>query len=138
MKYCKACHQWKEIDEFWNNCGAKDGKEYRCKSCKKSGRMISRPPRKETPIKKNNGGIHDFYSMGGVTKGDYMEMYRVLSLLGYDVTQSKKTIHEQFVDKLNKEKNLNLPYRKRTKKEISRFLFDGSINPEYLQNKKKN
>ncbi len=34
MKHCKHCGITKPLEDFWNECGAKDGKQSRCKSCK--------------------------------------------------------------------------------------------------------
>ena len=39
--WCKACGSFKPFDEFFNSTNG-NGKEYRCRECRRSGRRIER------------------------------------------------------------------------------------------------
>lgn len=134
-KLCRACDTIKSVSEFYKNNKTKDKLDYKCILCSKMKRLIPVKPKEK--VERPKTGEHNFYSLSGVNAGSYKSMYELLALLGYDISNKDKSIHEQFVDRCNEKYNMNMKYKKRSKKEISRYLYDGSENPDYLQARKK-
>ena len=67
--------------------------------------------------------------MAGCTKQDYMDMWEILSLMGYDLENPEKDIHQQFLDKFNVYEKYPMKYRKRKHGFESYILPNGELNP---------
>ncbi|CAB4141717.1 hypothetical protein UFOVP424_20 [uncultured Caudovirales phage] len=84
-KICRACNISKRLKSFQTlKSGNKAGV---CNVCKSQGKRIPREP-KPSRIPKNIA-----LQLGFLRKEDYIDMYKCMELMGYDLTQD---LHEQF------------------------------------------
>jgi len=87
-KICRACGIEKRLKSFQTLKSGNKGNV--CHLCKSLGKRILREP-KPSRVPKNIA-----LQMGFVRKGDYVEMYKYLEKIGYDLT---KDIHVQFCER---------------------------------------
>lgn len=87
-KICRACNISKRLKSFQTlKSGNKGGV---CNLCKSQGKKIPKEIKTKT-IPKNIA-----LQLGFIRKEDYIEMYKCMELMGYDLTQD---LHEQFCRK---------------------------------------
>ena len=109
-----------------------------CKICHQSKR------KRIVPIKKIDSNNSNHYKIHRTTKEDYLLMYDMLKLIGYDYNNGD--IHQQFISKWNYLLDMKMTYKKRPASSMNSYLPDGSINMENkknlrnleVQNSKKN
>lgn len=87
-KICPACGKMKKFESFGKNAQRKDGYELRCKICKN---LYNRTYREKNGISSPTGP-----RLTGITKLDWCNTYRLLEIMGYDISED---IHKQFVNK---------------------------------------
>ena len=123
-KICRTCNLELPIDNFYRNTTYKDGRYNDCIPCYSIKRKIylSNQPTKET--KKNKPLLESsYFQLRGVNKEDYEVMYKFLEHMNYNL---EGDIHQQFIDKHGIK-----TYKKRRKRELNKYLIDGSLNTEY-------
>ena len=135
-KECKICKVTKPLKDYFTckKCG--DGHLGICKVCKKSGKTVRATlPKRESKFNRMWSNFDDnFMKMKMVNKEDYRSMYEFLSGF-YDISQD---IHQQFIDKWNKETTGKpLKYKKRGSNSINSYLWNGEPNPAYRKFKIK-
>lgn len=125
---CNACGVEKVLSSYYRCKECKHGVMKICKMCKLSGKTSQKADDYIHPFNLDFRKTEEqHYSLQGCTKEDYMEMYRILTLMGYDV--NKGDIHRQFLDRYNPTLEKPMKYKKR-KGKLSFFLPDGSIAPQ--------
>lgn len=134
-KTCKVCNINRLIKYFWKNAQYKDGYDSRCKICRGQGRKQNRNNTRNKLTPKHLQSFEQMVNLRAVTKEDFMDMWKFLETIGYDV-KSNKSVHEQFVDKWNASDDAGLHYKNKNSHNVAMYLYDGSINPEYLKYKK--
>lgn len=97
-KICCGCKIEKPIKDFYRNKELKGGFENKCKKCKK--KKISC---RKVAEKKRSKPTYDQIMMFNVSKQDWIETYRALERIGYDL---KQDLHLQFCKKHNLEPKL--------------------------------
>lgn len=113
---CCACYQEKPIESF-SISGKNQRRNKRCKIC------VLTYKQKYPPKQKLDAPNYSFLQLKGVVKEDYVMMYKLMLVMGFDVT---KDIHQQFIDRHNL-----LVYKKRESRSITKYLYDGTFNPNY-------
>lgn len=100
-KLCKVCKKNKLLKSFHKTYGVPHA---RCKQCKLDGKKVT----KAEVVKDRS---NNYFRLTNTTKEDYIETYRLLEAMGYDL---KKDIHVQFCEKYNlkprEPKKTHLPY----------------------------
>jgi uncharacterized protein (DUF305 family) len=96
--------------------------------------------RKGLKMRKSEGQVKPFNKtdriiMAGVSKSDYMNMFKMLERMGYDIS---RPIDEQFIERALKHHQTVIKPSKRALKQINRFLPDGSDNPHWREQKTPN
>jgi hypothetical protein len=125
-KVCKACLIEKSISSF-HACGnCRDGKLNICKICKNQGRKVDKSDKIHLFNRTWRAKV-DVYSLRWVTKDDYEKMWKLLQLMGYDISGD---VHQQFLDKVNSQINCPIKYRKKNKETHPRYLPNGEFNPK--------
>jgi hypothetical protein len=131
---CNACGIVKQKTSFYKCAKCKDGISKICKTCK----LQNRPSQKlkEKPHTFNQEfrrSEKHHYTLAGCTLEDYLQMYDLMKLMGYDV--EKGNIHQQFLDKYNPQLKKPMKYKQRDYNTENHFLPDGSVNPISRQKK---
>jgi len=125
-KKCKICEMTKPLESFYVCHKCNKGRQATCKIC-----ILEKRGKKPKPLHPFNREFRKsdkaHFSLAGCTKKDYMDMYYILSKIGYDVN---KDIHKQFTDKHNEGKKYPMKYKKRKINTDCHYLPDGSVNPE--------
>lgn len=121
-KICRTCNLELPIDNFYRNTTYKDGRYNDCITCYLTKRKIylSNQPTKEN---KKSSVYSTFLQLRGVNKEDYITMYQFFHSIGYNLEED---IHQQFIDRHGIK-----TYKQRKKRELNKYLIDGSLNPEY-------
>jgi hypothetical protein len=129
-KICKVCGINRSIKMFSRNHLCKDGRESRCGICKKLGKKQIRNKSKYKTTPPHLQSTDQIMRLSAVTKEDYMKMWELLSVMGYDI-HGEKSVHEQFIDKWNKISGHKINYRTKIRETTNMYLPDGSENPIY-------
>lgn len=124
-RVCKACGIEHNIEYYSRNKEAPNGRESRCKSCKKNKILIPRNPPLNPKKTYNQTRFIDIVRLDKPNQEDYELTYQFLLSLGYDVS---KDIHQQFLDKWNPQSKKPMKYKKRALNNQSSYLYDGSLN----------
>ena len=125
---CNACGIEKDKSSYYRCKNCKEGISKICKLCKMSGKKSMKPKESLHPFNYEfRKKEEQHYSLAGCTKEDYMDMYDLLTLMGYDV--NKGNVHQQFLDRYNPTLKEPMKYKKR-RGHPSFFLPDGSITDE--------
>lgn len=128
-KICRACQLSKDITSFY-----KSGNGYlpRCKQCIRSKKLIYEKKPESHQTKRKWATFDDnHFKIGNPTKSDYQGMWDLLRELGYECNPNK-SIHQQFLEKHGLKMKIKSDY-----KNIPQYLCDGSLNPRWLDKKKK-
>lgn len=91
-KVCCACEKEKPMTEYYKNKNVLSGYSNKCKMCHIHGNLCRKKGKssnRKTLIKKREVGP----SLFNVKKEDWIETYKFLESIGYDLN---KNIHEQF------------------------------------------
>jgi hypothetical protein len=121
-KICRTCNLELPIDNFYRNTTYRDGRYNDCVPCYNIKKREYNKNRYNEPVKKNNDDS-PYLQLRGVNKEDYETMYRFFNSIGYNI---EGDIHQQFIDRHNIK-----TYKQRKKRELNKYLADGSLNPEY-------
>ena len=123
-KICRTCNLELPIDNFYRNTTYRDGRYGDCIPCYNKKRKIYLSNQSTKEKKKNNPLLESsFLQLRGVNKEDYETMYRFFNSIGYNI---EGDIHQQFIDKHGIK-----TYKQRKKRELNKYLADGSLNTEY-------
>lgn len=125
-KICKNCLIEKSISSFYKKTTTKDKLMSVCKICHKSKSKRIKPSK----ITDSNNSNH--YKIHRTTKEDYLLMYDMLKLIGYDYNNGD--IHQQFINKWNYVLDKNMKYKKRPLSSMNAYLPDGSLNMDNKKN----
>lgn len=129
-KICNTCNKSLPIEMFYNNKSNRDGKMHDCKICRKEKIKSEKKYYPKQKLSQINLKA-DFLQLKGLSKEDYIMMYKLCESMGYDPKNDSKTIHEQFIEKWNIDLIRPLKVSKRNPRSITQYLYDGSINPDY-------
>jgi hypothetical protein len=136
-KVCRQCQIEKSIKNFYKVPKSNDGYRASCKLC--NNKITTKKPKTDL----DDDTTDNFYKITRMTKDDYKLMYAMLKLMGYDINNGD--IHQQFLDKWNKDRVRPMKYKKRRADSLNLYLPDGSLNVdnkkhmrnlEYSRNKK--
>ena len=121
-KICRTCNLELPIDNFYRNTTYRDGRYNDCIACYsvKRKKYLAELPKvkQQKPLQESS-----FLQLRGVNKEDYETMYRFFNSIGYNI---EGDIHQQFIDKHGIK-----TYNQRKKRELNKYLVDGSHNTEY-------
>jgi hypothetical protein len=133
-KICNACQIEKTIDSFYRCKGCHQGRATICKICKMQGKKSQKVKETLHPFNQEfRRSEKQHYTLAGCTLEDYLQMYDIMRLIGYDV--EKGDIPQQFLDRHNPNLKKPMKYKKRDYKTENHYLPDGSINPLSRQKK---
>ena len=124
-KKCRACNKVKPIGQYHSSGGqTKDGKKPRCKECILNGIRIPKSNFGKSKKPKDNSVFGDDYDYKIVApkKTDYMMMYKLIELMGYNPDNA----HEEFCKKWN----LNPKFKKVRNQPV--YLSNGEKNPLFV------
>ena len=131
---CNACGIEKQKSSFYRCKNCKDEILRICKTCKLQGRHSQRVKEKLHPFNQEfRKSEAKHYTLAGCTQEDYLQMYDIMKLMGYDV--EKGDIAHQFLDRHNPNLKKPMKYKKREYNTENHFLPDGSVNPLSRQTK---
>lgn len=131
---CNACGIEKQRTSFYRCQKCKDGIMKICKVCKMQGRPSQKLKEKPHPFNQEfRRSEKHHYTLAGCTKEDYLQMYDLMRLMGYDF--EKGDTHQQFLDRHNPKLKKPMKYKKRDYNTENHFLPDGSVNPLSRQTK---
>ena len=97
-KICCSCKEEKRPKDFYVNNHNKDGLSYRCKECFQSGKICVRNATPRVKYNRKGRPTTDFPQLYNVKEQDWIETYKFLEKIGYDLT---KNSHLQFCEKHN-------------------------------------
>lgn len=114
MKKCRVCNELKPITEYRTRKGNLDGLDHKCKDC---DREYQRKYREGYRTKSDINYINSKHiDIKGIRKSEWCETYRILSILGYNVSYD---IHTQFI-----ERHPGLVYKDRPTRNVKSFTSD--------------
>jgi hypothetical protein len=132
---CNACGIVKEKSSYAKCRLCKDGIIKICKTCKLQGKRSQKIENKTHTFNEQfRKSETKHFSLAGCGKEDYLLMYQLLEIIGYDTS---KNIHQQFLDRHNAQLEKPMDYKKRKYDTDNFILPNGEINPQYKSQRNK-
>lgn len=128
-RICSVCKIEKSIDSYYRCKECKGGRNSICKLCKQKGLKVNKDHVLHPFNQMWRQPEEKFFSLNGVKKEDYALMWNLLKKMGYD-TDKNKDVHQQFLDKHNRNLVKPMKYNKRALSDRSQWFADGTKNPD--------